>query len=50
MQEIAIDDPKFDELLDRVVRALLALDGSGRLPTKSSPARRAPARRKAKAA
>ncbi len=28
--DIAIDDPKFDELLDRVVHALLALDGSAR--------------------
>jgi hypothetical protein len=27
IQEITIDDPKFDELLDRVVRALMALDG-----------------------
>ncbi|MFN8723831.1 MAG: hypothetical protein ACK5YI_23640 [Rhodospirillales bacterium] len=33
IQEITIDDPKFEELLDRVVRALIALGGSSR-PTR----------------
>jgi hypothetical protein len=36
IQEITIDDPKFDALLDRVVRALMALDGSSR-PTGRPP-------------
>ena len=30
MNKIAIDDPRFDELLERVVEALLSLDGSSR--------------------
>jgi hypothetical protein len=30
MNKIAIDDPRFDALLERVVAALLALDGSTR--------------------
>lgn len=42
--EITIDDPKFDALLDRVVRALMALDGPSRTKTRSR-RRRAVARR-----
>ena len=48
MEEIAIDDPTFDALLERVVRALLALDGAARPPKRRR--RRMVARRDAAAA
>lgn len=44
IQEITIDDPKFDELLDRVVLALMALDGPSR-PKRRSRRGRTVARR-----
>jgi hypothetical protein len=45
MPEIAIDDPRFDELLDRVVQALMALEGSFGTPPVRRRRRRALVRR-----